>query len=114
VADTEHNHRSSLAERARSVLTDRRAERAAQDRLLDAVRAGESRVLVVLGAPGAGKTVLLEYLAEQATGGRVAHAAGMQSEMELALAGLHQLCAPLLDRLETLPVPQRDAARTTP
>ena len=44
----------------------------------------------------------------------MAHAAGMQSEMELAFAGLHQLCAQLLDRLETLPVPKRDAARTTP
>ena len=69
---------------------------------------------MVLGAPGAGKTVLLEYPAGQAVGGRVAHAAGMQSEMEPTFAGLHQLCAPLLDRLETLPVPQRDAARTTP
>jgi hypothetical protein len=105
---------SSLAARARSVLTDRRAESAALDRLLDAVRTGESRVLVVLGAPGPGKTALLEYLAGQAAGGRVAHAAGMKSEMELAFAGLHQLCAPLLDWLETLAVPQRDAARATP
>src|SRR5690348_5192879 len=105
---------SSLAKRARSVLTDRRAERTALDRPPDAVRTGESRMLVVLGAPGAGETVLLQYLAGQAAGGRVAHVAGTQSEMELAFAGLNQLCAPLLDRLETLLVPQRDTARTTP
>ncbi len=73
---------------------------------------GESRVLVVHGEPGVGKTVLLEYLAEQAAGCRVVRVAGVQSEMELAFAGLHQLCAPLLDRLEVLPGPQREALRT--
>ncbi len=79
-----------------------------------AVRAGESRVLVVCGEPGVGKTVLLEYLAGRASGAgcRVAHATGVQSEMELAFAGLHQLCAPMLNRAERLPVPQRDALRT--
>jgi hypothetical protein len=82
------------------------------DRLIEAVRAGESRALVVRGEPGVGKTALLEYIAEQAAGCRVARAAGVQSEMELAFAGLHQLCAPMLDRLERLPVPQRDALRT--
>ncbi|KUN38386.1 LuxR family transcriptional regulator [Streptomyces olivochromogenes] len=64
------------------------------------------------GEPGVGKTALLEYLAVQALGCRVVRAAGVQSEMELAFAGLHQLCAPLLDRLEHLPGPQRDALRT--
>jgi DNA-binding CsgD family transcriptional regulator len=81
-------------------------------RFIDGVRAGESRVLVLRGEPGVGKTALLEYLAGQASGCRVARAAGVQSEMELAFAGLHQLCAPMLDRLESLPVPQRDALRT--
>src|ERR1700709_466355 len=81
------------------------------DRLLDAVRAGESRALVVRGEPGVGKTALLEYIVEQAQGCRVVRAAGVQSEMELAFAGLHQLLAPMLDRLERLPVPQRDALR---
>ncbi len=93
-------------------LTGRHAERAVFDRLVNAVRAGESRVLVVRGEPGVGKTVLLDYLAGQASGCRVARAVGVQSEMELAFAGLHQLCAPMLDRLDRLPVPQREALRT--
>jgi hypothetical protein len=80
--------------------------------LVAAVRAGESRVLVVRGEPGVGKTALLDYLAGQARGCRVVHAAGTQSEMELAFAGLHQLLAPMLDQLEQLPVPQREALRT--
>jgi DNA-binding CsgD family transcriptional regulator len=66
----------------------------------------------VRGEPGVGKTVLLDYLAGRASGCRVARAAGVQSEMELAFAGLHQLCAPMLDHAESLPVPQRDALRT--
>jgi hypothetical protein len=82
------------------------------DRLAAAVRAGDSRALVVHGEPGVGKTALLDYLAGRAPGCRVARAAGAQSEMELAFAGLHQLCAPMLDHLDTLPVPQRDALRT--
>jgi hypothetical protein len=81
------------------------------DRLLDAVRAGESRALVVRGEPGVGKTALLEYLAEQASGCRVVRATGVQSELELAFAGLHQLCAPMLDRLQRLPARQRAALR---
>ena len=81
-------------------------------RLVAAVRAGESRALVVHGEPGVGKTALLEYLAGQASGCRVVRAGGVQSEMELAFAVLHQLCAPMLDRLERLPAPQRDALRT--
>ena len=93
-------------------LTDRRAECDVLGRLVAAVRAGESRALVVHGEPGVGKTALLEYLAGQASGCRVAHAGGVQSEMELAFAVLHQLCAPMLDRLERLPTPQRDALRT--
>jgi DNA-binding CsgD family transcriptional regulator len=82
------------------------------DQLLDAARAGESRPLVVRGEAGVGKTALLDYLAEQATGGRVAHASGVESEMELAYAGVHQLLTPMLDRLERLPGPQREALRT--
>jgi DNA-binding CsgD family transcriptional regulator len=82
------------------------------DRLIEAVRAGESRALVVRGEPGVGKSALLEYVVEQASGCLVARAAGVQSEMELAFAGLHQLLAPMLDRVERLPVPQRDTLRT--
>jgi hypothetical protein len=90
-------------------LLGRRSETTALDRLLEVVRAGESRALVIRGEPGVGKTALLEYVVERATGCRVAQAAGVQAEMELAFAGLHQLCAPMLDRLERLPGPQRDA-----
>ncbi len=93
-------------------LRGRRRERQVLDRLVDAVRAGESRALVVAGEPGVGKTALLDYLAGNATGCHVVRTAGIQSEMELAFAALHQLCAPMLDRLERLPVPQRDALRT--
>ena len=93
-------------------LTGRRAECVVLDRLMAAVRTGESRALVVHGEPGVGKTALLQYLAGQASGCRVAPAGGVQSEMELAFAVLHQLCAPMLDRLERLPAPQRDALRT--
>jgi len=94
------------------VLQDRRSECATLDRLLDAVRAGESRALVVRGEPGVGKSALLDYLLERAAGCRAVRAAGVQSEMELAFAGLHQLCAPMLHRLGRLPAPQRDALGT--
>jgi len=93
-------------------LTDRRSECDALGRLVKAVRAGQSQALVLRGDPGVGKTVLLDYLAGQARGCQVARAVGVQSEMELAFAGVHQLCAPMLDRAEQLPVPQRDALRT--
>ena len=84
------------------------------DQLIRSVRAGESRVLVVHGDPGVGKTALLDYLAGRASGAgcRVARVAGVQSEMELAFAGLHQLCAPMLNSDGQLPAPQRDALRT--
>jgi AAA ATPase domain len=93
-------------------LTGRAAERGVLDRLVVAVRAGQSRALVVHGEPGVGKTALLEYLAGSASGCRIEHAGGVQSEMELAFAGLQQLCAPMLGRLAAVPVPQRDALRT--
>src|SRR4030081_3959744 len=95
--------------RGRAELQGRRSERDVLDRLVEAVRAGESRALVVRGEPGMGKTALLEYVAEHASGCRVVRAAGVQSEMELAFAGLHQLLGPMLDRIEQLPAPQRDA-----
>jgi len=93
-------------------LIGRRAECDVLGRLVAAVRAGESRALVVHGEPGVGKTALLEYLAGQASGCRVTRVAGVQSEMELAFAVVHQLCAPMLDRLERLPAPQRAALET--
>src|SRR6266446_642045 len=95
-----------------TALTGRRSERDVLDRLIGAVGAGESSALVLRGEPGVGKTALLEYLVGRATGFRVVRAAGVESEMELAFAGLHQLLAPMLDRLEGLPLPQSDALRT--
>src|SRR5215216_1425565 len=93
-------------------LLGRRTECEALDRLLAGVRAGQSQVLVLRGEAGAGKSALLEYLLGRASGRRIAPAAGVESEMELPFAGLHQLCAPMLDRLEGLPDPQSDALRT--
>src|ERR671915_216963 len=81
------------------------------DELVSAVRRGESRSVVLRGEAGIGKTALLEYLVEAASDLSVARATGVESEMELAFASLHQLCAPLLERLEQLPAPQRDALR---
>ncbi len=95
-----------------SGLVGRRSECEALDRLVAGVSAGQSRVLVLRGEAGVGKTALLEYLAGAATGCRIARASGVESEMELAFAGLHALCAPLLGHLERLPGPQRDALRT--
>jgi DNA-binding CsgD family transcriptional regulator len=92
-----------------SGLLGRRDECAALDRVVAGVRAGRSHVLVLGGEAGAGKTALLDHLVARSSGCRVARAAGVESEMELAYSGLHQLCAPMLDRLERLPGPQRDA-----
>jgi len=80
--------------------------------LLAEARAGQSRVLVLRGEAGVGKTALLEYVHEQASGFRVARASGVESEMELPFAGLHQLCTPMLSSLAGLPGPQRDALGT--
>src|SRR5260370_26764778 len=94
-------------------LRGRRSEAAVLDGLIDAVRAGESRAFVVRGEPGVGKTALLDYLAGVAAPVcRVARAAGVQSEMDLAFAALQQLCAPMLDHVDRLPVPQGEALRT--
>jgi hypothetical protein len=82
------------------------------EQLIDALRSGQSRALVIHGEAGVGKSALLDYVAGRASGCRVARAAGVESEMELAFAGLHQLCGPMLDLLDGLPAPQRDALRT--
>ena len=95
-----------------ALLVGRRRESAVLDHMLQVVRSGSSSVLILRGEPGIGKTALLGYLVERASGCRIARAAGVQSEMELAFAGLHQLCAPLLDGLDRLPGPQRDALAT--
>jgi DNA-binding CsgD family transcriptional regulator len=81
-------------------------------RLLESLRAGQGQALVLRGESGVGKSALLEYLAEGVSECRVLRAAGVESETEFAYAGLHQLCAPLLDLREHLPAPQRDALAT--
>ncbi|WP_232836662.1 ATP-binding protein [Lentzea terrae] len=93
-------------------LLGRRDECQALDDLLAGARAGRSAALVLRGEPGIGKTALLQHLRERSTSCRVVRAAGVQSEMELSHAGLHQLCAPLLGGLDQLPEPQRDALST--
>src|SRR6478672_9697670 len=77
--------------------------------LVATVKSGSSQVLVLRGEAGVGKTALLEFTAEMASGVRCLHVAGVQSDMELAFAGLQQLCAPLLNHLDELPEPQRRA-----
>jgi DNA-binding CsgD family transcriptional regulator len=94
------------------MLRGRRPECAALERLLKAMHAGQSGVVVLHGEAGIGKTALLDYAADRAEGCRVVRAVGVESEMELPFAGLHQLCAPLLVGLERLPPPQRDALGT--
>src|SRR3954469_21073705 len=94
-------------------LRGRRDECAVLDALLRAVRGGHSGALVVRGEAGIGKTALLDYAIGSASDMRVVRASGVESEMELAFAVLHQLCAPLLDRLERLPAPQRHALEIT-
>src|SRR5205085_10978519 len=88
-------------------LRGRASECALLDDLVFAIRRGESRSLVLRGEAGIGKTALLECLVESATDLTAVRAFGVESEMELAFAGLHELCGPLLDRLERLPAPQR-------
>jgi DNA-binding CsgD family transcriptional regulator/tetratricopeptide (TPR) repeat protein len=90
-------------------LLDRERERAALDGLLGDLRLGRGGALVVRGEAGVGKSALLDYVAGAAADMRLARAAGVEPEMELAFASLHLLCAPLLDRLEDLPGPRRDA-----
>ncbi|MFI0454186.1 helix-turn-helix transcriptional regulator [Actinomadura sp. 6N118] len=93
-------------------LVGREAECETLDRLLADVRGGESRVLVLRGEAGIGKSALLDHLVEKSSGCRVLAATGVQSEMELAFAAVHQLCVPMLDLLDSLPEPQHDALGT--
>jgi hypothetical protein len=90
-------------------LRGRRGECEALDRLLGDARSGRSQVLVLRGEAGIGKSALVEYLVGNAAGCRIARVAGVESEMELAFAGLHQLCAPMMGHLDRIPGPQRDA-----
>jgi len=92
-------------------LLGRPSEQVVLDGMLENVRGGQSAVVVIRGDAGVGKTALARYAADQASGFRIAHIAGVESEMELPFAGLHQLCGPMLGHLDALPQPQRDALR---
>jgi DNA-binding CsgD family transcriptional regulator/tetratricopeptide (TPR) repeat protein len=94
------------------MLVGRRSECRVLDELLDNVQSRMSQSLVIRGEAGIGKSALLEYLVGRASGFRVLRAVGVQADSELAFAGLHQLCAPLLPGLERIPGPQRDALAT--
>src|SRR3954452_18286738 len=98
-----------MATAAHTSLRGRADELTTLDDVLGAVRGGQSRALVLRGEPGIGKTALLDYAVESAAEFRVARAAGVEAEMELAFAALQQLCAPMFDRLELLPAPQQHA-----
>ncbi len=93
-------------------IVGRSVERALLDGLLARVRAGESEALVIRGEAGVGKTALVRYTARQASGFQVAQLTGVEAEMELPFAGVHQLCTALPDRVEALPAPQRQALTT--
>ena len=87
-----------------ATLLGRQRECATLDGLLADAREGQSRVIVLRGEAGVGKSTLLDYTSDTARGWRVARAVGIESEMELAYSGLHQICAPLFDVVERLPV----------
>jgi DNA-binding CsgD family transcriptional regulator len=97
----------------RAALRGRDDECAVLGRLLEEARAGTSGVLVLRGEAGVGKTALLEHVIESASDFVVVRAVGVESEMELTYAALQHLCAPLLDRVDRIPIPQRGALETT-
>lgn len=111
-SDPPWRRQARVAFRGQVELVGRGPESAALDRLVAAIRTGESRVLVLHGGAGVGKSALLDYAEGVATDLRVMRAVGVESEMELAYATLHQLCVPVLDRLTALPEPQRHALET--
>jgi hypothetical protein len=95
-----------------AALFGRRSECVMLDAVVAGARAGQSQVLVVRGEAGIGKSALLDYVETHADGCHIVRLAGIEAEMELAYAGLHQFCAPFLDRLDRLPDPQRIALST--
>src|SRR3712207_6095785 len=98
-----------MAAPTRPAFLDRTSERDALDRLVDSARRGRSAVLVIRGDAGVGKTALLRYAAGRASGFRLAEISGIEAEMELPFAGLHQLCVPMLDGLDAVPAHQQAA-----
>jgi DNA-binding CsgD family transcriptional regulator len=99
---------SNLGPPARTLL-GRQMECAVLDELLVALHQGESRALVVRGDAGVGKSALLNHLTGSATGARLLTTVGVESDMELPYAAVHQMCLPVLNQIDTLPQPQRIA-----
>src|SRR5262249_42200772 len=93
-------------------LIGRQIECEALDAVLADALASRSRAVVLRGEAGAGKSALLGYVSERVAGWHVASSTGVESELELPFSALHQLCAPMLDRLDRLPAPQRSALQT--
>jgi DNA-binding CsgD family transcriptional regulator len=91
------------------VLVGRSADCGVLDDLVEAIRGGLSRSLVIAGEPGIGKTSLLRYAARAAVGVRMVSIAGVESELRLGFAALHRMLVPYLGRIGALPAPQRDA-----
>jgi len=91
------------------VLLGRGDERWLLEGLMENVRGGQSAVLLIRGEAGTGKSALLDHCARQASGFRVVAICGVEAEMELPFAAIHQLCTPMLGRLEVLPEPQQTA-----
>src|SRR5262245_5564759 len=100
-----------MAAQSAPALRGRSSESERLDRLVDDARGGRSGVLVIRGEPGVGKSSLMRHAADHATGFRVEQVCGIEAEGELPFAGLHQLCAPVIDRIDALPAPQREAMR---
>ncbi|MFI7065130.1 AAA family ATPase [Kribbella sp. NPDC050124] len=100
-----------MSVRREPMLVGRLSECQILDRVLENTRRGHGTVLVLRGEAGIGKTALLDYCAQTASSFQIRRTAGVESEMELPFAGLHQLCAPMLERLDSLPEPQRVALR---
>ena len=102
---------SRVATRPAPAFRGRAPERETLDGMLDRARGGESAVLVIRGEAGIGKTALMHYCLRQASGCRVAQVAGVESELEMPFAALHQLCLPMLGEIAALPEPQEQALR---
>jgi hypothetical protein len=103
---------ANVAAQRTGTLRGRQSECESLDGLLADAASGTSRVVVLRGEAGVGKSALLRYAGERASGWRRVSVVGVEAEMELAYSGLHQLCAPMLANLESLPAPQRDALAT--
>jgi DNA-binding CsgD family transcriptional regulator len=104
--------RNGATDGTRARLVGRRDECGVLDRLLSELRAGHGSALILRGEPGVGKSALLGYCRDRASGCRVALTAGAGSEADLTYAGVHRLCATMLNRIERLPAPQQVALGT--